>query len=114
MTSAAFLHLHPFTFPCIILHTALTKDAALASARCQSSRCGCAASSLAEPNSGIVGPTILQIKRRHRARTTLSRSSYQQLPARSPLAISRQQTQAATEIASSRCSIRHVSLSSFI
>lgn len=111
MTGAARIPLHPFTFPCIILRIALTKDAALASARCQSSRCGCAAPSLAEPNSSIVGPTILQIKRRrYQARTTLSRSSYQQLQARSPLAISRQQAQVAIEIASHRCSIQHVSL----
>ena len=54
--SGRYQRMHPFTLPCITLYTALTNDAAIASVRCQFSNCGCAASSLAEPNSGIVGP----------------------------------------------------------
>ena len=41
-----------FALPCIIVHTALTNHAALTSARCQFSRCGCAAPPL--PNQIVV------------------------------------------------------------
>lgn len=112
---------HPFASIYAPLHhpppTALTNNAALTSSRCQSTRCGCAAPSLAEPNSSIVGPTIFQIKRRrYQARTTLSGRSYRQRQTRSPLSISRQQyspTHLKIETPGFPCSIRQVLFSSF-